>query len=171
MKKNIIVILFLLLVILLTGCYYDRSKLNMELIDIKVYDIDDNQVFGEYKDYYTNLINLNSTAPVLNYYYLEVEESSTYTVKFYFASSRSKILSGIKITNLDNEETFTCDNVEKIDDNFVVTYTFSDINSSYHVFKVISWLNEEGMNTHFGESGSNTYIKGVYFYINEKVEA
>lgn len=181
MKKTISIILFLFCSILLVGCYFDTSKNDMDLIEVRVYGTDGNEVVGEYKNYYTELQEfiqykklsskfkkLNSAAPVVDFYYLEVEENSSYTVEFVFYSKKKLELTSIRLKNVVDNSYYTCDNIAVEDDKFIAQYEFENINENYFALMVTDWYDASNTMHYFGESGGNTYIRGVFFNIKTK---
>ena len=89
MKKIFLTFLCFLVILILSGCYYDYSKRNMELIDIKVYDLEGNEIEGEYKNYFNiltkiNKEKLNSAAPAINYYVVDADEGIHLKLNSYF---------------------------------------------------------------------------------------
>ena len=80
MKKLLGLLLLFIFSFSLAGCfniYADDSKNDMDLVDVKVYDKDNNELKGTYKNFFgsrnpkskdNNKEELNSAAPVFNYY-------------------------------------------------------------------------------------------------------
>lgn len=182
MKKLLIIVAVLLLGIGLVGCYYDYSKRDMELVDVKVYDVDDNEIIGEYRNYYDDLFTslmqssklgfekCNSAAPVENYYCINAMEQTSYTVKFYFCSINNKGLTKLVLTNDDNEIILECTDIEEIDDQLVVTFTIQNMTTETQFYRIYIWNDGKEVSHRFSTQGSNTYIKGVYFKLATQTE-
>lgn len=183
MKKTFFALLLLLSSILLAGCYFDNSKRDMDLIDVKVYDLEGNEIIGEFKNYYREIQNqeskrlnlkiqkLNSAAPIINYYYLEVEDNSSFNVDFIFSSKNKKEMKYLFIRNLVDKSDILCDNITIHDDKIIVTCKFENIRQDYSSFKIIRWTDNDDRSHFFSDKGGNTYNRGVYFYIkNTNIE-
>ena len=94
MKKLLGLLLLFIFSFSLVGCfniYEDKSKRDMELVDVKIYDKDNNEIKGTYKNFFgdrspknknENLDKLNSAAPVFNYYVINASLNESYTIKF-----------------------------------------------------------------------------------------
>lgn len=179
MKKFGLLVLVIIVGFGLVGCYTDYSKKDMELISVNVYDKDNNELVGSYKNYFNGIhdtssvdlaaaaTQLNSAAPVENYYCVEGKENETYTVKFTFHSTKGYTLTKLVLTNNPSvgaypKESIECTDIEKVDDNYVVTLIVEELKEANQWYKTIYWYNKEKQNT-FSTMGSNTYIKGVYF--------
>lgn len=187
MKKIGLLLLMVIIGCSLTGCIYtDFSKRDMELIDVKVYDSENNEIIGTYKNYYSeiydytnvsyneDIIPLNSAAPVENYYVIDAEEGKSYVVKFGFYSRNNcdltKIIFGVnsKATN-PYEEKVECIDIKNYGDNYEVTLTIEKVEMANRLYETIAW--NDGKTEHrFGTMGSNTYIKGVYFNLPSSEE-
>lgn len=181
MKKRIFVWVLAFIVIMFAGCdiYADRTKKDMELIDIQVYDQSNREISGTYQNFriydyenenaavsFTNeIVPVNSAAPVENYYFVKAKENESYTVKFTFYSLRGYKLTKIFLYNdpeiWPSAREIECDKIEKVGANYVATLTIDKVEKTtyYHVF---AWHNGQSKIT-FGTKGSNTYIKGVCF--------
>ena len=182
MKKLLIIVAVLLLGSGLVGCYYDYSKRDMELVDVKVYDIDGNEIVGEYYNDYDDLFaslmqssklgfeKCNSAAPVEKYYCINAIEQASYTVKFYFRSINNRGLTKLVLTNNDNEIILECTDIEKIDDELVVTFTIQNMITETQFYRIYTWNDGEEVSHRFSTQGSNTYIKGVYFILDAQTE-
>lgn len=184
MKKSII-FMFMLVLVVLTGCYYDNSKKDMEVTGIKVYDENNQEIIGIYKDYYRGINNisttsktifkenLNSAAPVLNYYFIEAKNDQSYKVEFYLKSEKKLELTKLSLINeLNNsypDETIEVLDIKKNDNEFIATIIIDKITTDNQIYTVHSWFNLQKENK-FREQGSNTYICGVYFQIKTESE-
>lgn len=175
--KKIIILVLGLLIISLSGCdiYYDKTKREMELIEIEVRDNDGNIVEGEYKNardlsdgndnYYITKTLINSAAPSINYYVFKAEEGKTYEVTFIFVSKKNYNLNNITVLpgkeNGNNQEEVEVTDIVRIDGKFRATYIIENATPDKLLHVVTKWSGKshEGR---FGTKGSNTYIKGVY---------
>ena len=183
MINKICIILLSVLILLQISCtYYDFSKNDMDLIDVKIYDEKNNEIVGEYKNYYREIISpikgsydyeilpLNSAAPVYNLYCIDAKVDKTYTIKLYFYSKKSYEISKISLRcmNTENEDTYNidCDNIEKEEDYFVATIKVDKVEKTNQIYWIENWFNKNVKYT-FGSKGSNNYIKGVYFDLPE----
>lgn len=186
MKRIFILLIFCILLIGLTSCfsYYDSSRKDMELIEVKVYDVDGNEIKGTYKNFFhgisqslthkisSELVPVNSAAPVLNYYYVDAKENTEYTIKFFFRSVRGYTLTKLIYNNeLDNSyiNKKECDQIEKSDDLFVATIKVDKVEAENQIYSKIEWYQDDTLHR-FGCQGSNTYIEGVYFNLNNTTE-
>lgn len=190
MKKIFILFITLVSVVSFSGCniYIDTSKRDMELIDVKVFDSDGNEVEGSYKNFRTelwesnklnlstkknsDLMLLNSAAPVENYYYVNAYKDKSYTVKFTFHSANGYDLTKVDINNDPeadtNGVTLECENIEKINKDYVATFDVEkmvETAKSIKYYHAIRWYGKSKQGT-FGNKGSNIYIKGVCFNYN-----
>lgn len=173
--KKILIIIVLLLATFLLYCYNDTRKKDMYIVDIKVYDEDGVEIIGEYKDYYSaimdgDIIKTNSAAPIINYYCVKVKEGSQFTVKFYFRSARHYKLTKLEFVNApeNNYNYIECSDIEKQEEDYIATMKIDKVTKDNHIYKIINWYDENDTKHHFSEMGSNTYIKGVYFYISDQ---
>ena len=180
MKKVIIILMFCIFCVLLSSCYYDTKKRDMELIEVKVYDKDNNEVTGEYKNYFTitttdtlfkvsnDLKKVNSAAPVINYLIIEANKDEKYTINFIFTSVNNKKLTKLILTNdfeSDYGNEIECTDITKDGKNYVVKYEVENIEESI-AYRALKWENGDTSN-YFTIKGSNTYIRGVYFVIKD----
>ena len=178
MKKILLFTTLIISLFLLVGCnlYEDTTKKNMKLIDVKVFDENNNEVIGSYKNYFEmydlSFTPLNSAAPVLNFYVVEAQENKSYTVKFFLYSER-----GYELTKLIVNESFhfsestilECTDIEKEGKNFVVTFNVQNTDENHNLYRVYKWYNNDASHP-FSTQGSNTYIAGVYFKLPSKIE-
>ena len=181
MKKLIIVLFLCIFCVVFSSCYYDSSKKNMELIEVKVYDSENNEVEGEYKDIYKTWLNelfkvsndvkrVNSAAPVEKYYFVEGKKDEKYTVIFTFTSVNNYELTKLILTHdFDNYhkdhygEEIECLDITKEEKNFIVKFEVEGLEEDT-CLKTKRW--EDNDSSHlFGTKGSNVYIKGVYFIV------
>lgn len=182
--KKIIIVLFIFVVMILGGCYSDKTKKDMEVFDIKVYDEFDNEVIGTIRDYYRgiskistrNVItkeNLNSAAPVINYYFIPRELNKSYKIYFYLRSENNYELTKLSLINElfthYPEQKIDILDIKKEDDYFIATLSIDKIDETNQLFTVYQWESENKIQK-FGRQGNNTYLSGVYFYIPEETD-
>ncbi len=184
MKKLLGLLLLFIFSISLVGCfniYEDKSKRDMELVDVKIYDKDNNEIKGTYKNFFgienpksrdNNVDELNSAAPIFNYYVVEGVLGESYTIKFYFYSKRGYKLT--KITLFDEDTTYADNKFEvtdivKEDKNYVATLKVDNLTESNNFYYVGLWY-RDNKEFHFGSKGSNAYIKGVYLELPKEKE-
>lgn len=178
MKKILFLVMIFFTLSMFSGCdiYADKSKRQMELIDVKVFDEENNEIIGTFKNYYTEIrrdgklnlngsfLPLNAARPVINYYFVQVKNNCPYTVKFTFYSKLGYKLSKVDFSN-ENESSsiaFECSNIEKIDKNYIATLNINEVNDNNKLLHIVNWYKGEEKHR-FSTMGSNTYIKGVYF--------
>ena len=174
--KKILIIIVLLLATFLLYCYNDTRKKDMYIVDVKVYDKDGVEIIGEYKDYYSAIVqeeeamNTNSAAPVINYYCVKIKKNSECIVKFYFRSARHYKLTKLDFVNdaHNNYKYIECSDIEKKDEDYIVTLKIDSVTKENRIYKVINWYDDNNTQHYFTEMGSNTYLKGVYFYISDQ---
>lgn len=178
MKKILLFTTLIISMFLLVGCnlYEDTSKKNMKLIDVKVFDENNNEVIGSYKNYSEmydiSFTPLNSAAPVLNFYVVETEKNKSYKVKFFLYSEKGYELTKLIINeslHFSEGTLLECTNIEKEDENFVVTFNVDKVDEDHNLYRVYKWYNDDASH-HFSTSGSNTYIVGVYFKLPSKIK-
>ena len=176
MKKIILLFIGILFLLSLTGCFYRMTNEKATFVDVKFYDTEDNEIQGEFKNYYewdfydqslklssNKFKKVNAPAPVVNFYCTEVEEGSTIKVVMKFKVNNNEMKSlTIKCqddwSKVDNQ----MDKIEITDGFTYVTYIVENITKENNLFEVTSW--NDGNATHsFGERGGNTYIRGFYF--------
>lgn len=98
-----------------------------------------------------------------NFYFVNIDETKSYQVNFIFKSEKNKQMDKLSIVNCDKEsEYIDSTDIEIVDDEIIVKYTFSNINSDFDTFCIKKWYYEE-TEYKFNTKGSNTYIKGVCF--------
>ncbi|MDY4787864.1 MAG: hypothetical protein SO253_00935 [Bacilli bacterium] len=170
MKKIFKYLTIVLMFFMLTSCYTDQRKKDMDLKEIVVYDSKGSEVKGEYDNYYDRLdrVPLNSAAPVVNYYFVDVTENETYTVHFKFNSIRNYKMKSLTIKNDQNEEKSVHEDVEFEGNYLICKVTFNNVHSGFNSYSISSWIDSEEKNHHFGIKGSNTYLRGIYFNIISK---
>lgn len=174
MKKIFLTFLCFLVILILSGCYYDYSKRNMELIDIKVYDLEGNEIEGEYKNYFNiltkiNKEKLNSAAPAINYYVVDADEGDSFEVEFIFYSQRNRKMKYLRLES-NNNDIIEITDLQDEDDKIIARVTFESINLDYQYFTVKEWKNKRNRSFYFYTKGSNSYIKGVYFNLDVDLE-
>ena len=184
MKKLLGLLLLFIFSFSLVGCfdiYEDKSKRDMELVDVKIYDKDNNEIKGTYKNFFgerspknknTNLDKLNSAAPVFNYYVIDVSLNESYTIKIYFYSQKGFNLTKITLFGEDSslsDEKYEVTDIVKEDKNYVATFTVDNVTESNNFYYVGLWYKGD-MQYHFGTMGSNTYIKGAYLELPKEEE-
>lgn len=176
MKKSLIFI-FLAFLLVLTGCndeniYFDSSRKDMEVTDIKVYDSQNNEIKGVYKNITllddNKMLHLNSPAPVLNYYVIEGKSDETYTVKFYLYSKKGKKLKKIELNHepltVYSDEYIECTDITKENDAYIATLKIDNLSKQSQYYHITTWYNNS--KNYFGSKGGNSYIKGVYFKLS-----
>ena len=174
--KKIFIVLILFLSIMLSGCifsYADTRKKDMDLVDVKVFDKDNNELNGEYIDYFhMDFLDTNSAAPVEYFYQVKVKEKESYTVKFYFTSIKGYKMEKLILSDEygNNEIEVDKENITEEDKKIVVTFKAS-VDTSNIVLKIKAWYLQEEVR-YFSLKGSNTYKKGVYLIVtgNEDVK-
>lgn len=163
MKKILSIVSLMFLLCTLVGCdiYYDTSKRDMELIEIKVYDEEGVEIVGEYENYFREL---NSAAPVVNFLFVDIDPSQTYYVDFIFISKKKYEMNKLKIANVNNpyEDVIECTDILKEDGKIIARQAFSNFSETYRVFRIWSWY-LSNTEKRFNTKGSNTYILGVVF--------
>ena len=184
MKKLLGLLLLFIFSFSLVGCfniYADDSKNDMDLVDVKVYDKDNNELKGTYKNFFgsknpkskdNNKEELNSAAPVFNYYVVEGVLGESYTVKFYFYSKRGYKLTKVVFYDYDSvysDNKYEVTDIVKEDKNYIATIKIDSLSESNNYYYVGMWYKEEH-NYYFGSRGSNTYIKGAYLELPKEEE-
>lgn len=177
MKRKLLFVISLVFTFLLTGCYGHNEI--VKLIDIKFYDINNNEISGVYKNYFredlddidikfkNDKVLLNSPAPVVNFYCARVDEGASVRVVMKFQVNNSELKSLKIMLQKDKMNTISeMDKIEVIDDYTYVTLTIENISTNYNLFEILTWSNGEKEN-YFGTRGGNTYIRGFYFKVNE----
>lgn len=176
MKKIVLIFIGILFIITLTGCYVHNEEATF--VDVKFYDFEDNEIQGEFKNYFrrdfnnlslkllsNNTIQLNSPAPVVNFYCTEVEEGSTIKVVMKFKVNNSEMTSlTLKCQNDRLREDSQMDKIEIVDGFTYVTYIVENITNENNIFEVSSW-SDRNVAYSFEERGGNVYIRGFYFII------
>ena len=178
MKKLLGLLLLFLFGLSLVGCfniYEDKSKRDMKLTEVKVFDKDNNEIVGTYKDY--RLIEfpedkekLNSAAPVENFYIVKGTIGESYTVKFYFVSERNKVLTKLVFSSemsYYSDTKYEVTDIVKEEGKYVATLRIENLSELNNFYCTISWFNKDKEIT-FSTKGSNTYIKGVYLELPSK---
>lgn len=168
MKKIGLLIFSLLFSFILVGCYYHDEEVKLK--EIKFYDLDDNEIIGEYKNYFhKDFLKLNSAAPVVNFYCANVDVGDTVKVvmKFKIKDEYQMEALSLKIqddwSNIDSK----MDKIETIDGYTYVTYIVENIDETKNIYELYSWTNESGKEIRFYTKGGNSYIRGFYFPINK----
>lgn len=179
MKKMMLLFLLIVISFSLSGCY--KHYQDMELVDIKVYQLDGEEIVGTYENYYdwvydfennslTYKRKLNSAAPVVNYYCVKIMENTSVKVVFKFKPRLKKYemaaLSLYVQDDFDNVITIT-EGIENVDGYFYVTNTFNNINKDKNLYATLNWQDAAGNKHSFSTRASNTYIYGCYFIIDE----
>lgn len=174
MKKIFLLLLIVITELSLVGCdpYFDKTKYDMELIDIKVYDKDGAEVVGKYLNYYSEIIQLNSAAPIEKYYVVDGVENESYKVKLIFYSKKGYSMTKLLLENSykgsrykyrdDDYNIIEVSNIDKEDENIVVTLDIDKISTENCLYTTIKWYENDSLHN-FNTQGSNTYIRGVYF--------
>lgn len=180
MKKIIVLFLAILCLSGLSGCYFHNEE--MVFSEIKYYDLDGNEITGEYTNYFdsefnnislqlaSNLKPLNSAAPIVNFYYAIVEDGTSIEVVMKFQKRVNDEFVSLVLfrqNDRDNLIEFT-DNIEEIDGYFYVTYVVENITTGNNLFEVSVWTDQDGGEHYFSTRGGNTYIRGFYFHLNHQ---
>lgn len=174
MKKRLLVFLLLFIFMFLSGCMYkDTSRKYMDLVDIHVFDENNNEIQGEYENYFgkLNFIKFkkcNSAAPVCDVLNIKIKESKNYTVKFYFKSNKYYEMKELVLTNAlsyyaDENNITTIKEIDEIKSGYVVTFNTSNITENNNRFIIKQWVDNSDKVHVFHTQGSNSYIKGVVF--------
>ncbi|MCI5939037.1 MAG: hypothetical protein SOU07_03245 [Bacilli bacterium] len=174
MKKRIFILLFLLIFMALSGCMYkDTRKKYMDLVEIHVFDENNNELHGEYENYFgkfnfMQFKKCNSAAPVCNVLNIKIKESKNYTVKFYFKSNKFYKMKELVLTNelshyADETNITTIKEIDEIKSGYVVTFNTSAITEKNNKFIIKQWIDNNDKVHVFSTKGSNSYIKGVVF--------
>ena len=184
MRKVLSLVLILLFGLSLTGCfnlYYDSSRRDMELVDVKVFDKDNNEIEGTYENFFgyrspkfksNDSEQLNSAAPVFNFYVVKAEEGETYTVKYYLESQKNNKLTKLVFTpdeNVYNETKYEVTDIVKEDGKYIATMTINGLSELNNFYYISYWYSGDNKYS-FGQKGSNKYIKGVYLELPTKEE-
>lgn len=172
MRRLIVVLLTVVILIATTGCYQDTRKNNMALNEVKVYDEMGNEVVGRYVDYYREMdayfTNMNSAAPVVNYYLIDVTDGMSLDIHFIFNSKNKKTMKELKIELADKlgygstSEKVILKDITNEADEIIVKYHLEIVSSTMPLITVISWLDDKDVSYNFGEKGGNVYVKGVF---------
>ena len=179
--KKILFFILILFVITLGGCY--KHYEDATFVDVKFYDLDDNEIEGEFRNDLSfnnstlklssnQFIQLNSAAPVINYYCAEVEEGVTIKVVMKFKLKINYEMVSLKIKCL-NDNTFIGvekDDIEVIDNFTYIIYFVENVSSDYNFFQVSSWVDVNEGEHLFSIRGSNTYIRGFYFIFESETD-
>lgn len=172
--KKVLIVLVLLLSTFLLYCYNDSRKKDMYIVAIQVFDKDGNELEGQFKDYNTCLkedddYKTNSAAPVINFYCVTVKENEAYVVKMHFKSAKHYTLTKLELSNrvYSDSKYIECTDIVKDDDTFIATLYIEKVTKENKIYKVINWYQGETKH-YFTEMGSNTYDKGVYFYLTDQ---
>ena len=178
MKKIILLLMLMMVLLPISACYFDETRKDMELVAIRVYDKDNVIIEGEYSNYLiyspkkinNDIKKTNSAAPVEKYYYVNGKENEKYTVKFYFESQRHKNLESIYFGyDFDDsyyDELLEVSDVSEEDGKYCVTLEIDHLEVDKYIFKTVSWSDGE-IKHNFITKGSNTYIRGVVFIVDD----
>lgn len=194
MKKYLYLFMLFLCSTILLGCY-SRSKYNIYIEDIKIYDqtmselstikLMNFEVDGFLNNFYNSLKPINSPAPNNYYTGLTIKNELNLTIKVFCSVTTGfevKELSLIDEKNFRNEEYgISPVTIEKVDKDFVLTYLINEIPSSntFLIFNksVIVNTSNQIQNAHVtyrGASYNSSYIgivlklHSLYIpYINE----
>ena len=172
--KKVLIVLALLLATFLLYCYNDSRKKDMYIVSIQVFDKDGNELEGQFKDYNTCLkedddYKTNSAAPIINFYCVTVKENEAYVVKMYFKSAKHYTLTKLVLSNsvYGDSTHIECTDIVKDDDTFIATLYIDKVTKENKIYEVIHWYQNDTMH-YFTEMGSNTYDRGVYFYLTDQ---
>lgn len=176
--KKIFMLISIITIMLCSSCYF-FSKDKIKVVSINFYDQNDEEIKGEYKNYYEELYNyndqlsnflcseqqnstkLNSSAPILNFYYAKLDKGSYVKVKFQF-----KGIEMTKVTLKDPDFNLTEVVEFSVDDEYsYATYIVSSL-EDVTVLELYSYLDSEQNIRYFSEQGGRVYIKGIYIDVN-----
>lgn len=174
MKKTILVSIFVLLSILISGCY--NRYFTVELYALEFYN-DENVQFESYltieddiEQYYLSHMTtkLNSPKPVYYYLTIDTEEATNITVKFYFRYYGEKTLESVTI----NATEISIDEFSNVtyDDNIITAeYVYENINKENRLFNInyMKYINSvtDSERTGMIRIDDNSNIEGFYFNI------
>lgn len=180
MKKIVVLFLAVLCLSGLSGCYFHNEE--MVFSDIKFYDLDGNEIPGEYKNYFDSEFNntslhlssdlkpLNSAAPIENFYYAIVEDGTSIEVVMKFEKRVSDEFVSLVLFRQNDAENLIelTDTIEEKDGFFYVTYVVENITAGNNLYEVNAWTDQDGGEHYFSARGGNTYIRGFYFHLNSQ---
>ncbi|MFA5741503.1 MAG: hypothetical protein WC874_01360 [Candidatus Izemoplasmatales bacterium] len=192
MKKSIFLLIMVIIIGLLVGCYnYSVGSNYGKLESITFYNSDNEEIVGEYKNYYEisnyydgtkGLPNkyrvqaLNSPAPVENYYCADILGGTDVTVRFKILFGAGYEFYSLEINNLViNATDFS--NIEIIDNYVYVDYLCTNINISKNEFQIENLKMKKTVNGQDSiVSGSTwveerTYIAGFYFHVVDEIKS
>jgi len=67
-------------------------------------------------------------------------------------------------------EYFECTDINNNKSQIIAKCVFENIKANYDIFSISEWKNDKGQTFRFGSKGSNVYLTGIYFDINENQE-
>lgn len=177
MKNKILLIISLLIIVILTGCYRPHRE-DVIFQEVKFFDEENNEIKGEYKNYFhrnfdiglnnhSSIMLLNSPAPVVNFYRAEVLEGSSVKVEMVFKIKDNMPFATIALMGQDDRTNIIdkMDKVEIVDNYAYLTILIENINQENNLFEALYWIDNEGNKLWFSERGGNTYLRGFYFKV------
>jgi len=151
--------------------------------DIKFYDLEGNEIPGEYINYFDHVFNdtsfrlssdlrpLNSAAPIENFYCATVEGETSIEVVMKFQKRVSNEFSSLILICQNDRGNIMeiTENIEEIDEYIYVTYVIENITKDNNLYEVSKWTDQDGEEHYFSSQGSNTYIRGFYLTLNSQI--
>jgi hypothetical protein len=191
MKKYILLIMALIIVGFMGGCYnYEAGSNYGKLEGIAFFDADNEEIIGEYKDYFQysdyfddtqgltmnyQIQKLNSPAPVENYYCADVIDGADITVRL-----KIKFGTGYEFYSLEINHVIILapdfSNLEIVDEYVYVNYLCTDVSSSSNEYEIgtlkmkTNAEDSEKIVTGSTWIEGRTYISGFYFHIIDDIK-
>jgi hypothetical protein len=181
MKKSLLLFLATICLFGLSGCYLHNEEVVFS--EVRFYDLEGNEIIGEYKDYFDGYFNntavhlssnfrpLNSAAPIVNFYCATIEDGTSVEVVMKFQKRVSDEITAL-ILKCQDESSKTIEltnDIEEIDDYVCVTFLVENITKDNNLYEVTKWVDQDGEEHYFGVRGSNTYIRGFYFTLSSQL--
>ena len=181
MKKSLLLFLATICMFGLSGCYLHNE--GTVLSEIRFYDLEGNEIIGEYKNYFghdfkntslrlsSELEPLNSVAPIENYYCATIEDGTSIEVVMKF---KKRIRDDFVALNFmcQNDRLNTLqltENIEEIDKYIYVTFIIENITKDNNLYEVTKWTDQDGEYHYFSNVSENTYISGFYLTLNSQI--
>ena len=142
MKKIVIILVLFFLSFTLIGCVNNSQQAEMELIDVKVYDIGGNELIGKW-DYRYGYEPL-AVQPILYHYHVEGRLGESYKIEFYFKSNTNHTMSKFYFTfNDDSTNAIMCIPEYSEDQKmWVGTYVIETLTSDKLRLNMFRWWDE-----------------------------
>jgi hypothetical protein len=181
MKKIIFIIMAAICLFGLSGCYFHNEELVFS--DVKFYDLEGNEIPGEYINYFDHVFNdtslrlssdlkpLNSAAPIENFYCATIEDGTSIEVVMKFQKRVNKEFVSLTLIRQNDGSSLIelINGIEEIDEYIYVTYVVENITTDNNLYEVSEWTDQEGGKHYFGTRGGNTYIRGFYFNLASQI--